>query len=229
MKRSFDLGDCLDGAQISLAYEARRALPKTDPAPPAAAPPPSSSSSPDAMAALVARMERTEASVETLTRLVNALVAPDCTTTPPILEATEPEAQPEAPEPEAAEPEAPKPEAPEPELLPTFASEAPTTSETPPRCATPDPLDMLSPEQAMLASLLNGGALDARPPPPAPPLPAQPPQVSGMLQPPPLPPPSDVCKRLARGPPGILSEYGGVRGWMAARTESGGGGGGGGF
>ncbi len=198
MKRAFDLGDCLDGAQISLAYAARRALPKT-------APPPScgTSPSPDAMAALVARMERTEASVETLTRLVNALVAPDRTTTPPTLE---------APEPEAAEPE----------LLSALASEAPTTSETPPRCATPDPLDMLSPEQAMLASLLNGGAVHARPPPPAPPLPAQPPPA----QPPPLPPPPDVCKRSACGPPGILSEYGGVRGWMDTRAESGGGGGG---
>lgn len=211
MKRAFDLGDCLDGAQISLAYAARRT--QADPAPPASAPPPSSSSSPDAMAALMARMERTEASIETLTQLVNALVAPDRTTTPPILETCQ------------GNPEVAEPEASEPELLPALASEAPTTSETPPRCATPDPLDMLSPEQAMLASLLNGSALDARPQPPAPRSPAQPSQSSRILQPLPLPPHLDVRKSTARGPPGILSEYGGVHGWMATRTGSGGGGG----
>ena len=98
------------------------------------------------MAALMARMERAETAIETLTRTVQALVGPEraTATTPP-----KPE-DPKKPEAEAEE---------EPEILPTFASEAPTSSETPPRCATPDPLDMLSPEQAMLASLLNVGAL----------------------------------------------------------------------
>jgi hypothetical protein len=205
MKRTFDLGECLDGAQISLAYAARRAQSETTP--------------PDAMAALMQRIERMEATIEKLSSTVSALVAPD-RTTPPTLEACQgnPTPQPEVPPEEVPPEEAPPEEAPpeEPELLPALASEAPTSSETPPRCATPDPLDMLSPEQAMLASLLNGGALGdgggggggggggAIPQPP----PAQPP-----APPPPVPPPAQP----ARGPPGILSEYGGIKGWRAER------------
>ena len=113
----------------------------------------------------MARIERAETAIETLTRTVQALVGPERATTPKPEEPKEPEAEAED----------------NPELLPTFASEAPTSSETPPRCATPDPLDMLSPEQAMLASLLNVGALGSGTivvaPQPAPP---------PLLQPPPL-------------------------------------------
>ena len=161
----------------------------------------------------MARMERAETAIETLTRTVQALVGPERATA---TTAPKPE-DPKKPEAEAEE---------EPELLPTFASEAPTTSETPPRCATPDPLDMLSPEQAMLASLLNVGALGGggttvvAPPQPAPP-PLQPPlQPPPPLQPVPTPHPLEATS--ARGPPGILSEYGGIKGWMATRDKNGG-------
>ena len=198
MKRAFDLGDCLDGAQISLAYAARRAE-TTTPATPAPPPPPP----PEAMAALMARIECMETAIETLTRTVQTLVAPERAAPP---------------KPEEAEAEAED----NPERLPTFASEAPTSSETPPRCATPDPLDMLSPEQAMLASLLNVGALGGGgtivvAPQPAPPPPPVPPPVPPP--PPPRPPPEATP---ARGPPGILSEYGGIKGWMATRDKNGG-------
>ena len=199
MKRAFDLGDCLDGAQISLAYAARRAEAETTtPAPPPPPPPP-----PDAMAALMARIERAETAIETLTRTVQALVGPERATTPKPEEPKEPEAEAED----------------NPELLPTFASEAPTSSETPPRCATPDPLDMLSPEQAMLASLLNVGALGSGTVVVAP-QPAPPP----LLQPPPPQPvpPRPLEATPTRGSPGILSEYGGIKGWMATRDKNGG-------
>ena len=192
MKRAFDLGDCLTGAQIAMAYEVRR----TSPVEPTSKIP---TPSPDAMAALMARIERMETAIETLTRTVQTLAAPEDKPEP------KPEPEPE-PKPEA-EPE-PKPEAEEeePELLPALASEAPTTSETPPRCTTPDPLSMLSPEQAMLASLLNTAQpTQATPAPPAP----------SPLPPPVAPRPSEAS--TTRGPPGILSEYGGIRGWMATR------------
>ena len=123
MKRAFDLGDCLTGAQIAMAYEVRR----TSPVEPTSKIP---TPSPDAMAALMARIERMATAIETLTRTVQTLAAPEDKPEP------KPEPEPE-PKPEA-EPE-PKPEAEEeeePELLPALASEAPTTSETPPRCTT---------------------------------------------------------------------------------------------
>lgn len=157
------------------------------------------------MAALMARIERAETAIETLTRTVQALVGPERATA---TTAPKPE-DPKKPEAEAEE---------EPERLPTFASEAPTSSETPPRCATPDPLDMLSPEQAMLASLLNVGALGGGGTTvvaPQPPLQPPPP-----LQPVPTPHPLEATS--ARGPPGILSEYGGIKGWMATRDKNGG-------
>ena len=146
----------------------------------------------------MARIERAETAIETLTRTVQALVGPERATA---TTAPKPE-DPKKPEAEAEE---------EPERLPTFASEAPTSSETPPRCATPDPLDMLSPEQAMLASLLNVGALGG----------------GGTIvvapQPPLQPPtPRPLEATSARGPPGILSEYGGIKGWMATRDKNGG-------
>jgi len=185
MKRTFDLGDCLTGAQIAMAYEARRASPVEPTSTPIPTP------SPDAMAALMERIERMETAIETLTRTVQTLTAPEGNKPKPKLEAEE------------------QAEAEEPELLPAFASEAPTTSETPPRCTTPDPLSMLSPEQAMLASLLSGGGASLAQPTPTP-------LLAPSLPPPPVAPRQSEASP-ARGPPGILSEYGGIRGWMATR------------
>ena len=73
--------------------------------------------------------------------------------------------------------------------------DAPTSSETPPRCPTPDPLSMLSPEQAMLASLINGGALGDE----------APRKESGAV----------VPNWHRNGSPGILREDGGVKQWMS--------------
>ena len=68
---------------------------------------------------------------------------------------------------------------------------APQSSATPPRCPTPDPLAMLSPEHALLASLLESGSLnETRDESPQRPLP------------------------LHDASPGILREYGGVHGYM---------------
>ena len=143
----------------------------------------------------MARIECMETAIETLTRTVQALVGPELVATPP---------KPEEPKEAEAEDK--------PEHLPTFASEAPTSSDTPPRCATPDPLDMLSPEQAMLASLLNVGALGS----------GGTIVVAPQPAPPPPPPPRPLETTPARGPPGILSEYGGIKGWMATRDKNGG-------
>jgi hypothetical protein len=75
----------------------------------------------------------------------------------------------------------------------------PASSETPPRCPTPDPLSVLSPEQAMLASLLNGGALG-----------------DGGEAPRREPPSAGGAPNWHRnGSPGILREEGGVKQWMS--------------
>ena len=76
--------------------------------------------------------------------------------------------------------------------------DAPTSSETPPRCPTPDPLSVLSPEQAMLASLLNGGVLGGEAP---------------IREPP--PPSGGVPNWHRNGSPGLLREEGGVKAWMS--------------
>lgn len=78
--------------------------------------------------------------------------------------------------------------------------DAPTSSETPPRCPTPDPLSVLSPEQALLASLLDGGALGDG--------------GSGEVRREPPPSGAAAPNWYQNGSPGILREEGGVKQWM---------------
>jgi hypothetical protein len=80
---------------------------------------------------------------------------------------------------------------------PPLHADAPQTSETPPRCLTPDPLSVLSPEQALLASLLDGGALGGEVP---------------CREP--APPTGSAPNWHRNGSPGILREEGGVKAWM---------------
>jgi len=65
------------------------------------------------------------------------------------------------------------------------------------------------PVLAQLDALINGGASAPTPAP-----------AIAISAPPPLPPlmaPLPVAEDEPRGPPGILREFGGVRGWMRAR------------
>ena len=101
-----------------------------------------------------------------------------------------------------------------------------TTSATPPRCPTPDPMDVLPPEQALLAALLASGSLGdggqtfAAPVPAfAPPtLQPNPPGPSGPSGPSGLPgPPADPGEALdpnALRHAGLFREEGGIKQWM---------------
>ena len=89
-----------------------------------------------------------------------------------------------------------------------------TRTEEAPKAPPPPLLAPLVPQDPVLSqldALINPGANAATAPPPvhlATPVAL----VLPPLQPPPLPSPPEP---IARGPPGILSEYGGIKGWMA--------------
>jgi len=88
------------------------------------------------------------------------------------------------------------------------APKAPPLPPPPPLLASLVPQD---PVLSQLDALINPGADAATAPPPvhfATPVAL----VLPPLQPPPLPSPPEP---IARGPPGILSEYGGIKSWMA--------------
>lgn len=72
------------------------------------------------------------------------------------------------------------------------------------------------PVLAQLDALINGGASSSAPTP-------APAVANSAPPPPPLPPlmaPLPVVEDEPRGPPGILREFGGIRGWLRARGYS---------